>query len=100
MTEQTILRQRLREKGVEFIDENQVYLREDTEIGKGTIVEPFVVFGLKVKIASGCRIKAFLIWKMSRLAKTVLSGRLRACAEEASYVTGGIYGITGGMFTA
>ncbi len=59
MTEQKILRQRLREQGVEFIDENQVYLREDTEIGKGTIVEPFVVFGAKVKIASGCMIKAF-----------------------------------------
>ena len=79
MTEQKILRQRLREQGVEFIDENQVYLREDTEIGKGTIVEPFVVFGAKVKIASGCMIKAFshledveigencVIWTFARL---------------------------------
>ncbi len=53
------LRRKLREQGVEFTDEDQVYLREDTEIGRGTVVEPFVVFGPGVKIGSGCVIKAF-----------------------------------------
>lgn len=53
------LRQRLIEQGVKFIDANQVYLREDTEIGVGTLIEPFVVFGVKVKIGTRCVIKAF-----------------------------------------
>lgn len=53
------LRQRLIEQGVKFIDATQVYLREDTEIGAGTLIEPFVVFGAKVKIGTGCVIKAF-----------------------------------------
>ena len=53
------LREKFAKSGVEFVDIDTVYFREDTKIAAGTLVEPFVVFGPKVKIGKGCTIKAF-----------------------------------------
>lgn len=59
MTSQKELRAAMIAKGVNFVDADTVYLQEDTEIGSGTSVEPFVVIGKGVKIGSNCTIKAF-----------------------------------------
>lgn len=53
------LREKMIKNGVSFMDAESVYLSEDTEIGKGTLVEPFVIFGKNVKIAENCHIKGF-----------------------------------------
>jgi len=42
------------EKGVRFIDLRQVYIDEDVEIGKGTIIYPCVVIEGKVRIGQDC----------------------------------------------
>ncbi len=47
------------DKGVCFVDSSTVYLKEDTQIASGVVVEPFVVFGSKVTIEEGCVVKAF-----------------------------------------
>lgn len=53
------LRKKHKENGVIFIDETNVFLREDTIIGKGTIIEPFVIFGNNVTIRENCKILGF-----------------------------------------
>ena len=53
------IKKQLIENGVVFLDINNVYISEDTEIGKGTLVEPYVIFGKKVKIGENCHIKGF-----------------------------------------
>lgn len=42
------------EQGVEFIDINQVYIAEGTEIGAGTVIYPCVVLEGKVSIGENC----------------------------------------------
>ena len=53
------LREKFAKSDIDFVDIETVYFREDTEIAAGTLVEPFVVFGEKVKIGKDCTIKAF-----------------------------------------
>ncbi|MDR1025840.1 MAG: hypothetical protein LBL47_00430 [Lactobacillus sp.] len=74
MSEQKVLREKLIAKGVNFIDANTVYLREDTDIAEGVLVEPFVVFGDKVKIGKGCTIKAFSHIEQSIIGENCLIG--------------------------
>ena len=45
--------------GVSLVAPETVWFSHDTEIGRDTIVEPNVVFGLGVRIAEGARIRAF-----------------------------------------
>lgn len=53
------LREKMIKNGVSFMDIESVYLSEDTQIGNGTLVEPFVIFGKNVKIGQNCHIKGF-----------------------------------------
>lgn len=59
MSNQSELRQKWINQGVQFIDADTVYLSDDTEIGAGTLIEPFVIIGKGVKIANNCVIKGF-----------------------------------------
>lgn len=59
MSTQKELRDKFIQQGVQFIDPDTVYLREDTQIASGTIIEPFVIIGKGVKIAENCTIKGF-----------------------------------------
>lgn len=68
------LRQKLAATGVNFIDSATVYLCEDTEIAAGAIIEPFVVFGEKVKIAAGCRIKSFSYIENAEIGEDAVIG--------------------------
>lgn len=58
-----IMQDRLRSKflnaGVNFIDSSSVYLSFDTEIGRGTYIEPFVYLGKGVRIAEDVKILGF-----------------------------------------
>ena len=57
------LQNRLRNKflklGVKMLDPSTIYFSNDTIIGKNVIIEPYVVFGLKVKIGNNVTIKSF-----------------------------------------
>ena len=54
---------RLREKfiknGVKMLAPETVYFSKDTKIGKNVTIEPYVVFGEKVKIQNNSKIKSF-----------------------------------------
>ena len=58
-----IMQNRLRKKfikqGVKFLDPETVYLSGDIKIGKNVKIEPYVVFGKKVKIGNNVVIKSF-----------------------------------------
>ncbi len=56
---QTERRKELMSDGVQMQAPDTVYLSFDTEIGRGTLIEPNVVFGMGVTIESGARIRAF-----------------------------------------
>ena len=57
---QTILNIKLREKfikqGVKMIAPETVFFSKDTKIGKNVTIEPYVVFGKKVKIRNNVKI--------------------------------------------
>jgi bifunctional UDP-N-acetylglucosamine pyrophosphorylase / glucosamine-1-phosphate N-acetyltransferase len=52
-------RRRLMEAGVTLVAPETVFFTHDTEIAADVIVEPHVVFGPGVRVASGARIRAF-----------------------------------------
>ena len=58
-----ILQNKLRNKffksGVLMLGPETIYFSNDTKIGKNVIIEPYVVFGLKVKIGNSVTIKSF-----------------------------------------
>lgn len=56
---QVMLREKAMANGATFVDPNTVTLCFDTELGQDVIVEPNVVFGPKVKVASNVVIHAF-----------------------------------------
>ena len=56
---QTRLREKFIKNGVKMIAPETVYFSKDTKIGKNVIIEPYVVFGEKVKIQNNSKIKSF-----------------------------------------
>ena len=53
------LRNKFLKQGVKMIDPNTVYFSKDTKIGKNVTIEPYVIFGSKVKIKNNVKILAF-----------------------------------------
>ena len=53
------IREKFLKQGVKMIDPNTVYFSKDTKIGKNVTIEPYVVFGSKVKIKNNVKILAF-----------------------------------------
>ena len=56
---QNILRNKFLKKGVKMIGPETVFFSNDTVIGKNVSIDPYVVFGSKVKIGNNVVIKSF-----------------------------------------
>ncbi|MDC0517549.1 UDP-N-acetylglucosamine pyrophosphorylase [Candidatus Pelagibacter sp.] len=56
---QKSLRNKFLNSGVKMIGPETIFFSKDTKIGKNVIIEPYVVFGIKVKIGNNVTIKSF-----------------------------------------
>lgn len=74
MPTQEELRRKWMDQGVQLIDAETVYLCEDTLIGAGTVIEPFVIIGKNVQIANNCVIKGFSHLEDCRIESNVSVG--------------------------
>ena len=78
---QEILRNKALKKGVNLIAPETIFLSNDTIFGKNVTVEPYVVFGPKVKIGDKSYIKSFSHIEGTEIKKNVIVGpyaRLRS----------------------
>ena len=71
---QELLRNEALKKGVNLIAPETIYLSKDTNFGKNVTVEPYVVFGPKVKIGDNSHIKSFTYIEGTKIEKNVLVG--------------------------
>ncbi len=71
---QEVLRNKALTKGVNLIAPETIFLSKDTLFGKNVIVEPYVVFGPKVKIGDNSRIKSFSHLEGTKIEKNVVVG--------------------------
>ncbi|MBU1383905.1 MAG: bifunctional UDP-N-acetylglucosamine diphosphorylase/glucosamine-1-phosphate N-acetyltransferase GlmU [Alphaproteobacteria bacterium] len=81
---QTARRATFLAEGVTMPAPDTVHFAFDTEVGGGTLIEPYVVFGPGAKIASGARIRAFSHIEGARVAAGAEVGpyaRLRPGAD-------------------
>ncbi len=79
--DQELLRNKALRKGVNLISPETIYLSKDTSFGKNVTVEPYVVFGPKVKIGDNSYIKSFSYVEGTIVEKNVVIGpyaRLRS----------------------
>tara|TARA_B100001093_G_scaffold169763_1_gene162485 strand:- start:1430 stop:2053 length:624 start_codon:yes stop_codon:yes gene_type:complete len=56
---QSKLRNKFLKSGVKMLGPETIYFSKDTRIGKNVVIEPYVVFGLKVKVGNNVTIKSF-----------------------------------------
>ena len=56
---QTQLRNKFLKSGVKMLGPETIYFSRDTKIGKNVVIEPYVVFGSKVKVGNNVTIKSF-----------------------------------------
>ncbi len=78
---QEVLRNKALLKGVNLIAPETIFLSNDTSFGKNVTVEPYVVFGQKVKIGDNSYIKSFSYVEGTKIEKNVVVGpyaRLRS----------------------
>ena len=78
---QEILRNKALTKGVNLIAPETIFLSNDTSFGNNVTVEPYVVFGPKVKIGNNSYIKSFSHIEGTKIEKNVVVGpyaRLRS----------------------
>ena len=78
---QELLRNKALKKGVNLIAPETIFLSKDTFFGKNVTVEPYVVFGPKVKIGDNSYIKSFSHLEGTIIGKKVIVGpyaRLRS----------------------
>ncbi len=71
---QELLRDKAISKGVNLIAPETIFLSKDTIFGKNIIVEPYVVFGTKVKINDNSHIKSFSYLEGVKIGKNVIVG--------------------------
>ena len=71
---QEILRNKALAKGVNLIAPETIFLSKDTFFGKNVTVEPYVVFGPKVKIGDNSYIKSFTHIEGTKIEKNVIVG--------------------------
>ena len=78
---QELLRNKALKNGVNLIAPETIYLSKDTHFGKNVTVEPYVVFGPKVRIGDNSYIKSFTYIEGTKIEKNVSIGpyaRLRS----------------------
>ena len=68
------MRNKALKKGVNLIAPETIFLSKDTIFGKNVTVEPYVVFGPKVKIGDNSYIKSFTHIEGSKIEKNVTIG--------------------------
>ena len=71
---QEILRNKALTKGVNLIAPETIFLSNDTSFGNNVTVEPYVVFGPKVKIGDNSYIKSFSHVEGTKIEKNVVVG--------------------------
>ena len=71
---QEVLRNKALAKGVNLIAPETTFLSKDTLFGKNVTVEPYVVFGPKVKIGDNSYIKSFSHVEGTKIEKNVVVG--------------------------
>ena len=71
---QELLRNKALSKGVNLIAPETIFLSQDTSFGKNVTVEPYVVFGPKVKIGDNSHIKSFSHLEGTKIEKNVVVG--------------------------
>ena len=71
---QEVLRNRALSKGVNLIAPETIFLSSDTSFGKNVTVEPYVVFGPKVKVGDNSYIKSFSHIEGTNIEKNVSVG--------------------------
>jgi len=71
---QEVLRNKALTKGVNLIAPETIFLSKDTLFGKNVTVEPYVVFGPKVKIGNNSYIKSFSHLEGTKIEKNVVVG--------------------------
>ena len=71
---QEILRNRALTKGVNLIAPETIFLSNDTLFGKNVTVEPYVVFGSKVRVGDNSYIKSFTHIEGTKIEKNVVVG--------------------------
>ena len=71
---QEVLRNKALINGVNLIAPETIFLSKDTSFGKNVTVEPYVVFGRKVKIGDNSYIKSFSHLEGTKIEKNVVVG--------------------------
>lgn len=71
---QNKIRQKFIKQGVNMIAPETVFFSNDTKIGKNVIIEPYVVFGKKVKIKNNVKILSFSYIEGVRIEDGVIIG--------------------------
>ena len=71
---QELLRNKALSKGVNLIAPETIFLSKDTLFGKNVTVEPYVVFGPKVKVGDNSYIKSFTHIEGAKIEKNVIVG--------------------------
>ena len=71
---QEVLRNKALTNGVNLIAPETIFLSKDTSFGKNVTVEPYVVFGPKVKIGDNSYIKSFSHLEGAKIEKNVVVG--------------------------
>ena len=68
------LRLKFIKSGVKMKGPETIFFSEDTKIGKNVIIEPYVVFGLKVRIANNVTINSFSHLENCKIENKVMIG--------------------------
>ena len=71
---QELLRNKALSKGVNLIAPETIFLSKDTSFGKNVTIEPYVVFGPKVKVGDNSYIKSFTHIEGTKIEKNVIVG--------------------------
>ena len=71
---QVNLRKKFIKQGVKMIAPETVYFSKDTKLGKNVMIEPYVVFGKKVKIQNNVKILSFTHLENVRVESNVSIG--------------------------
>ena len=71
---QELLRNKALKNGVKLIAPETIFLSKDTLFGKNVTVEPYVVFGPKVKIGNNAYIKSFTHIEGTKIENNVVVG--------------------------
>ena len=68
------LRKKFKKKGVKMIAPDTIFFSKDTKIGKNVSIEPYVVFGKKVKIHNNVTIHSFSHLENTKIENNVTVG--------------------------